>query len=300
MSDARLRGWKEIADHLGVSVRSAQRSTASGLPVHRVTGEKRAGVFAFVAELDEWRRAAQAEGREDRPSTPPEPEAELAPVGNVTGEEPNSRSLVPQPIARPVQPRSRSIVRWSVFAVALLTTAAETRLPAPIARNSSPTPTFDTRSDAAAKPRIATHRRVILALTDREGTRFTTAIPDGGMAPISLAGDGEFGLTVRLRDGLVQLDIIGLDTSYLPALRANSRGRQFTLKKGESTSLHASGAAVDVVWIGEDEAGAAETRPGDRSDRCCLLSDGFVLNVCGERVTSPFGTCDARAVIRAR
>ena len=49
-----LRGWKEIATHLGTSTRSAQRyADELGLPVHR-RGTKGAPVVAFPAELDEW------------------------------------------------------------------------------------------------------------------------------------------------------------------------------------------------------------------------------------------------------
>lgn len=50
-----LRGWKEIAGHLGVSVRTAQNLEKSGrLPVRRGIGQ-RAGVFALSVELDAWR-----------------------------------------------------------------------------------------------------------------------------------------------------------------------------------------------------------------------------------------------------
>ena len=54
-SGTQLSGWKEIADYLRVSVRTAQTmEKEQGLPVRRGIGQK-APVFAFVAELDEWR-----------------------------------------------------------------------------------------------------------------------------------------------------------------------------------------------------------------------------------------------------
>lgn len=54
--DARplLRGWKDVAGYLGVSVRTAQRlSESDGLPIHR-TGHQKGGVCAYPAELDGW------------------------------------------------------------------------------------------------------------------------------------------------------------------------------------------------------------------------------------------------------
>jgi hypothetical protein len=49
-----LRGWKEVAGHLHVSVRTAQRlSESDGLPIYR-TGHQKGGVSAYPAELDAW------------------------------------------------------------------------------------------------------------------------------------------------------------------------------------------------------------------------------------------------------
>lgn len=49
-----LRGWKEIASHLGVTVRTAQSwEKERGLPVRRVPG-KRGMVYCSVAEADAW------------------------------------------------------------------------------------------------------------------------------------------------------------------------------------------------------------------------------------------------------
>lgn len=51
----RLRGWKEIGRHFGVDERTAKRWEATrGLPVHRLPGEMRAPVFAYVDELAVW------------------------------------------------------------------------------------------------------------------------------------------------------------------------------------------------------------------------------------------------------
>jgi hypothetical protein len=65
-----LRTWKEIAQHLGVSVRTAQNwERDRKLPVRRITGGEKSQVRALVEELDDW--FAQLE--QPPPITPPLP-----------------------------------------------------------------------------------------------------------------------------------------------------------------------------------------------------------------------------------
>jgi tetratricopeptide (TPR) repeat protein len=50
-----LESWKEIAAHLGRSVRACQKwEREMGLPVHRLDGSSKARVFAYRDELDHW------------------------------------------------------------------------------------------------------------------------------------------------------------------------------------------------------------------------------------------------------
>ena len=61
-SRPRLSSWKEIATHLGVEVKSAQRyEKTRGLPVHRLPGKQRSGVFAFNDEIDDWLKAERSQ-----------------------------------------------------------------------------------------------------------------------------------------------------------------------------------------------------------------------------------------------
>ncbi len=61
---SRLETWGEIAQHLGVEIRTAQRWEGKmGLPVHRLEGSQ--AVFAFADELDAWRQS-----REKKPDPP--------------------------------------------------------------------------------------------------------------------------------------------------------------------------------------------------------------------------------------
>lgn len=56
-SSKELTSWKEIAQFLGVSVRSAQRYEAEmGLPVRRLRGDKGRAVAASVEDLVAWRK----------------------------------------------------------------------------------------------------------------------------------------------------------------------------------------------------------------------------------------------------
>jgi hypothetical protein len=53
--EARLDSWKEIAEHLNRDVRTVVRwEKERGLPVHRIPGAKRSGVYAWPSELDLW------------------------------------------------------------------------------------------------------------------------------------------------------------------------------------------------------------------------------------------------------
>jgi tetratricopeptide (TPR) repeat protein len=57
----RLKSWKEIASYFEVDERTAKRWEAGrGLPVHRLPGTQRAGVFAYRDELDAWLRQRSA------------------------------------------------------------------------------------------------------------------------------------------------------------------------------------------------------------------------------------------------
>jgi hypothetical protein len=51
-----LSGWKEIADHLHLGVRTAQRWERHGLPVRRVSDSPCSPVVAIPDELEQWAR----------------------------------------------------------------------------------------------------------------------------------------------------------------------------------------------------------------------------------------------------
>ncbi len=84
----RLNGWKEIANHLGKSVRSVQRwEKEYGLPVHRIGREGGEIVFALSDEVDRWaiRNASRPDAESELAPSPVAPAAPAAPVAPAIG-----------------------------------------------------------------------------------------------------------------------------------------------------------------------------------------------------------------------
>ncbi len=65
--ERQLESWKEIAAHLGRTIRTVQRwEQTEGLPVHRHEHHKRSSVYAYTADLDKWWQEYKDRlGRED-------------------------------------------------------------------------------------------------------------------------------------------------------------------------------------------------------------------------------------------
>ena len=96
IESVRLDSWKEIASYLHRDARTVRRwERERRLPVHRVPGGERSGVFAYVGELDRWLRASDAAPIES-------PEAHAG-VESVTEESSPAASelLVPEPLRGP-------------------------------------------------------------------------------------------------------------------------------------------------------------------------------------------------------
>lgn len=101
----RLTSWKEIADYLGVTVRTAQNwERDRGLPVHRLPGGARSVVSALVSELDEWRNCQSGDSSKvvgpepEQPTQPSDDNSESA--GTDTVSSPDQNSQVSSWIAR--------------------------------------------------------------------------------------------------------------------------------------------------------------------------------------------------------
>ncbi|HTP68424.1 MAG TPA: hypothetical protein VMJ35_05925 [Dongiaceae bacterium] len=74
--DRRLDSWKEIAAYLNRSTRCAQRwEKQLNLPVHRIRHLEGYTVYAYVAELEAWRRSRDLFQLPDIPTPPAPPES---------------------------------------------------------------------------------------------------------------------------------------------------------------------------------------------------------------------------------
>jgi hypothetical protein len=105
-----LETWGEIALHLNVEVRTAQRwEERMGLPVRRLDGSR--AVYAYADELDQWRRLRET-GPDGQPVTEPAPDFEQTNVSVVSApREPVGESA---PVVRR---------RWTIVGVGALAVA---------------------------------------------------------------------------------------------------------------------------------------------------------------------------------
>jgi hypothetical protein len=79
-SRQRFESWKEIATYLGRNVRTVQRwERFEGLPVHRHQHARLGSVYAYRAEIDEWRSHRRRELPETGDSASPADCAEPVP-----------------------------------------------------------------------------------------------------------------------------------------------------------------------------------------------------------------------------
>ena len=78
---SRLTGWKEIANYLGVTVRTAQLWEKSrGLPIHRLPGGGKPSVFSTTGELEFW---IQSNPDHSSPGSPPPETPHPQPAGRL-------------------------------------------------------------------------------------------------------------------------------------------------------------------------------------------------------------------------
>ena len=118
----RLDSWKEIASHLGRTVRTAIRwEQSKGLPVHRVPGGTRQAVFAYKSELNRW---LESDFSPDGESLPP---IELLPTISATEQGisrvASVRSKLSQGLEKSVSPALRIWPVWITVGTMILVAA---------------------------------------------------------------------------------------------------------------------------------------------------------------------------------
>ncbi len=180
-----LRGWKEIADVVHSSTRSAQRwERTMGLPVHRLQGLRGVQVFARREELVEW--MASDAGRRARESADTN--------GGAAPEEPEA--LQPHVVRRPW--------RWFLLAACLVAAAV-------VAWALYPT---STPSTVAARTESQAPSTPMVNLKIAVGTQrpVVIGIPNGTLGRISLPRNlGTLGFVPRLAGNGVDVQLFQID-----------------------------------------------------------------------------------------
>src|SRR5271155_3702952 len=117
ITNHRLDSWKEIAAFFDRDERTVRRwEKERGLPVHRVPGGGRGGVFAYPAELKDWLKGRAGELQAELATIPAV--TEFAEIENQASFEPSSSpfALAPVLILPPAPPPRRPsiprIVAW--------------------------------------------------------------------------------------------------------------------------------------------------------------------------------------------
>lgn len=126
-SQDKLESWKVIASWLHCDERTAKRwEKTRGLPIHRMPGELRSGVFARVSELEKWqgswkhpeRLNADSEVAPLMPSSPQNVLGEFASSSNGAAQLPGSKAFLQNQ-------REHVWLLWVAIVVAVVGVAAE-------------------------------------------------------------------------------------------------------------------------------------------------------------------------------
>jgi TolB-like protein/tetratricopeptide (TPR) repeat protein len=129
LPDKKLDSWKEIAEYLGREVRTVQRwEKIESLPVHRHGHQKRATVYAYAGELDDWfkRRQPKDDPEADAAFVPePEPadnDDDAGAAAPSAAETPSSglQARTPAQTIAPPAPRPRKLLPSILIYAAIL------------------------------------------------------------------------------------------------------------------------------------------------------------------------------------
>ena len=85
----RLGSWKEIATFFGRDERTVRRwEKQRGMPIHRLPGGERGGVFAFTDQLSDWQRTRNFPESDSPDANQPEDQPnDVSPAATESGQE---------------------------------------------------------------------------------------------------------------------------------------------------------------------------------------------------------------------
>jgi tetratricopeptide (TPR) repeat protein len=139
VENRRLDSWKEIATFFGRDERTAKRwEKDRSLPVHRVPGTRRGGVFAYTDELTNWLNSPPAE--KEGIEAPPPASAFESVLSEVRIEPEQELALPSEGDPRPTPPSTHRLtpVRVIGLAILILVTAIMIRSAIRHARGNAP------------------------------------------------------------------------------------------------------------------------------------------------------------------
>jgi len=298
----RLQGWKEIADYLGTSTRSAQRWDAClQLPVHRDKRIHGATVWAQAGELDAWRLDHTEEVREEHEERGDgkllaEP-SQLAPASEVARLTAIGDIEAPQPTTADVKaplPKTRSFTRWALACIAAVVLAGVglswwaifRSHSAPTVPRAAETP-GSTSATAYGLP--VSGQRIVLAVRVG-GDTARGEVLNGGMLTVTLANRRKVGIGPFARERGVDILVFDIETRAGGAEAIREIGRQH-LSPGIPVVVGAvQGLSVELKGLGSKPAdGLAPVKARPRT--CCITCGTFT--VCAAAVGTSCGSCDS-------
>jgi hypothetical protein len=285
MTNGSLKGWKDIAEFLETSVRSAHRwEQEFGLPVQRVQGTKGDLVFADPAELLRWRtgRKAAASATDDD-ATPG--------MGSADGVAARDSGNV-----RPVYLQSlRS--RWHVAIVVLLVVGVVATVilarwfPSAYRGVAAPAQATKTNTPSVVAETTSTALSLMKVIVEGETSRtMVVGVFDGGMASLAFDKGPSLGL-VGTRQG-DELTVFVLLLSPAPGQSGGTATQVGTLhlQRDRPVSWAHEGLRMQVAWLGTRSPSPAV--PGSRPARareCAITCSRLVVTAAA--VETPCGKC---------
>jgi tetratricopeptide (TPR) repeat protein len=274
VQSGRLNSWKEIAAFFDKDARTVRRWEATrNLPVHRVPGGQRGGVYAYVAELERWLREAEAEAERDSNALTPSDAGELR-AATAAGADFERAGNDTEPAVDAAPVRSGRGARWAaaaavaavvvLAAVALFFMHRSRRLAAE--RANAGIRSLEGRASTNAEAQEL-YLRGLYFWSQHTEASLTTAADLFGQA---IARDSKFAAAYAgLADSYILLRQYGHMADAVAYPKALAASRQALALDDESPEAHRAYAFVLNYWIWNFAAAerefqrAIELRPGD-------------------------------------
>lgn len=238
-----LRGWKEIAAYLKASERSAKRwEKTRGLPVRRLPGTSRDGVFAVPEEIEAWARGGSTEVA---PTPSGDPAAAVSSRDSREERSGDGRSIR--------IPYTMAIVIVSLLGATVLALVGFYAWRVPLAFNTRRVESGQTKG-ARVTGKGGPGPSVVVFHVATAHSVARVSIVDGGCGAVALSGHPFIDLCPRLiGDGLF-LDVFKRGDGRTPG------EKQVTLRLDPNSEVRVPGPVwFDVEWVETTRAATTPT-----------------------------------------